>query len=392
MNLIKFIILIYIFLLCSCKEQPDSTIDYGVPLNKISFHFEKDKKECDNLFNLIDSIEVIKLETSKDYLIGSISKILCDEDYLYILDERKSKALFKYTKSGEFVLKISNIGKGPGEFTRPTDFFLLSDKLVLLDGFSGKIMFFSKAGVFLNEFSTKTMAERFGKIDTNHFCMLNENKSSKFSSYNVSIIDNNGNTIKKLMKIPPFSKDKNLSLYKPTDYFDKELLYTDIFSNNIFRILKDSVSIKYHFDFGRNSLNAAFLNANKKLTASDLLLILNKKDVVNSIDYFNENSKYFFFQCLKKGDVFQIYYKKEDKRPYIFDYKLFPEWFKYVARPYIYSDSSMFISVFEPHLIENIKKEHLKDISGNMIFSKLNSVIKQTEMSDNPIIITYYFK
>jgi hypothetical protein len=123
-----------------------------------------------------------------------------------------------------------------------------------------------------------------------------------------------------------------------------------------------------------------------------LLLILNKKDVVNSIDYFNENSKYIFFQCLKKGDVFQIYYKKKEKKPYIFRYKSFPEWFKYVARPYVYSDNNMFISVFEPGLIENIKKSHLKDISKNMIFSKLYSVIEQTEMSDNPIIITYYFK
>jgi hypothetical protein len=261
MDLIKFIIAIFLLLFCSCKEQNDSSIDYGVPLNIISFHFEKDKKECDSLFNLIDSIEVIKLQTNKDYLIGSISKILCDEDYLYILDERKSMALFKYTKSGDFVIKISNIGKGPGEFTRPTDFFLLYDKIVLLDGFSGKIMFFSKTGDFLNEFSTKTMAERFGKIDTNHFCMLNENKSSKFSSHNISIVDNNGNVIKKLMKIPPFSKDKNLSLYKPTDYYNNELLYTDIFNDNIFRIFKDSISVKYHFDFGKSSINEAFLNA-----------------------------------------------------------------------------------------------------------------------------------
>ena len=392
MDLVKFIIVFFIFLLCSCKEQTDPTIDYGTPLNTISFDFENDKKEYNNLISLIDSIEVVKLKTNKDYLIGSISKILCDEGHIYILDERKSKAIFKYTKSGEFVLKISNIGKGPGEFIRPTDFFLLKDKLALLDGYSGKIMFYSKTGGFLNEFSTKTMAERFGKIDTNHFCMLNENKSSKFSNYNISIVDNNGNTIKKLMKIPPFSKDKNLSLYKPTDYFGKELLYTNIFSNNIFRILKDSIFVKYYFDFGKNSLNGAFLNANKKLTASDLLLILNKKDFVNSIDYFNENSKYIFFQCLKKGDVFQVYYNKEREEAYLFSYKSFPEWFKYVARPYIYSDGSMFISVFEPHLTENIKKRHLKDISEDKIFSKLNPIIKQTDISDNPVIIIYYFK
>ncbi len=391
MNFAKYIVVVYIFF-CSCKERIDSTVDYGMPLHTISFSFERDIRESCNFFTLIDSIKIVKLQTNKDALIGSINKVQCDEEYIYILDERKSKALFKYNKSGEFIFKLSNIGKGPGEFVRPTDFFLLNDRIVLLDGFSGKILFFSKSGNFVKEITTNTMAEKFGKIDSDYFCMLNENKSSKFSNYNISIIDENGNTIKELMKIPPFSKDKNLSLYKATDYFGKDLLYTDIFNNNIFKIQKDSIIIKYRFDFGKNTMNEAFLNANRKLTTSDLLLLLNKRSVVNCIDYFNENSKYIFFQCLKKGDIFHIYYNKEEETPYVFSYKSFPEWFKCVARPYVYSEDNFFISVLSPYSLKDIEKNYEKDILNNTIFSKLNSEIKQTDISDNPILIFYYFK
>lgn len=394
MNLDKIVITICLFFLFSCKEDDNSNTDYGTPLNTISFNFDKDKKESIDYLNLIDSIKVVKLETNENCLIGSISKIIYDQNYIYILDEISSKALLKYDQSGKFIQKISNVGNGPGEYVRLTDFFLLNDEVVLLDGYSSKIMFFSKTGQFLSEFSVKTVAEKFGIIDNSHFCMLNESKTSFFSDYNIMVIDSLGNTVKKLMKIPSYSKDKNLSLYKPTDYYlGNELLYTDIFNNNIFIIGKDAISIKYHFDFGKYTLDKAFLNTNKKLTASDLLLILNKKkDIVNSIDFFNENDKYIFFQCLKKGNIFQIFYNKVEKTKYIFDYNSFPEWLKYISRPFIHSGYNTFSTTFNSYSIEDFKHQHSKNISKNAIYSKLNSVIEKTKESDNPIIITYYLK
>ena len=389
MNLTKSIIVLYLFLICACKEEK---VDYGTPLNTISFSFEKDKAEFDDLLNLIDSIQVVKLETNEDCLIGMVSKIMFDEDYLYVLDEGISEALFKYTRSGKFVQKIGNKGRGPGEYIRPTDFFLLDDQLVLLDGYSAKVIFFSKTGDFVKEFSTNTMAEKFGKIDANHFAMFNLNETSIFSlsDYNIVIIDDKGNTIKRLMKIPSYIKDEiSVDMNKTTDYSGRELLYNDAFNSDIFRIYKDSFDIKYHFDFGEYSFDYhSFLVTNKQIDVSTLY----KKNIVFDIDFFNENSKYLFFSCLKKG-IFDIYYDKKTKNSYIFKYQSLPEWVRFIYRPYIYSDEHFFVSLLNSPTIEEIKKKNLlQNISESEVFSKLVPIIAQTKASDNPILITYYFK
>ena len=393
MKLAKLIGILCLFLVCACKEEK---VDYGIPLNTISFDFEKDKAEFDDLLNLIDSIEVIKLETNEDCLIGMVSKIMFDEDYLYVLDEGISEALFKYTRSGKFVQKIGNKGRGPGEYIRPTDFFLLDDQLVLLDGYSAKVIFFSKTGDFVKEFSTNTMAEKFGKIDANHFAMFNLNETSMFSlsDYNIVIIDDKGNTVKKLMKIPSYIEDEiSVDMNKTTDYFGRELLYNDAFNSDIFRVFKDSFDVKYHFDFGEYSLDYhSFLKANKRLSIGKLLATINEKGFVFGIDFFNENSRYLFFSCIKKG-LFNIYYDKKTKSSRIFNYQSLPEWVRFIYRPYIYSDEHFFVSLLNSPTIEEIKKKNLlQNISGSEIFSKLVPIIEQTKASDNPILITYYLK
>ena len=101
MNLIKFLAILCVFLVCNCKGKK---VDYGIPLNTISFDFERDLSESADILDLIDSIQVVKLQTHKDYLISKIYKISYDKDYIYVLDDDlSSRTLFKYTRSGKFV-------------------------------------------------------------------------------------------------------------------------------------------------------------------------------------------------------------------------------------------------------------------------------------------------
>ena len=304
MNLTKFLGILCVFLVCACKGKK---VDYGTSLNTISFDFERDLSESADILDLIDSIQVVKLETHKDCLISKISKILYDKDYIYILDDDLSSGtLLKYTRSGKFIQKISRAAKGPGEYIRLSDFLLVNDQLILLDAGRGKVMFFSKNGEFIKEFALEeTYAEKLGKVDANHFAVFNENDLDL--SHNIHVIDGDGNTVKKLMKVPAYLKNKipallSVSLQKPTTYFGGKLLYTDSFSNDIFQVDKDSVTVKYRFDFGKYSFDyGTFLEANRQYgtleNGENLFLVLNKKDVVHHVDNFNETSKYLYFKC-----------------------------------------------------------------------------------------------
>ena len=385
MNLVKLIGVLCLFMICACKEEK---FDYGIPLNTISFDFEKDKGDFSDLLNLIDSIQVVKLETNENCLISQIAKIVYDKNHIYILDAgMPSAGLLKYTLSGKFVQKIANKGKGPGEYIRLDDFLLVNGQFVLLDAVTGKIMFFSKAGDFINEFSINQAAEKFGQVDTNHFAIFKGNRPSTLSISHdkISIIDNEGNTVKKLMKMPSYLRGKSLELYKPTASFGKELLYTDSFSNDIFQVDKDSVTVKYRFDFGKNSFDNynSFLQVNKQLSTGELLTAINKKDVVNNLDNFNETEKYLSFYCLKKGKQFLLYYNKKEKRSYVF---------QPLILPHIYSDDNFFVSSVPSSVFEDMKGKNLKELSKDRLFSKFVPIIKQTKDSDNPILITYYFK
>ena len=92
-KLFKFIAIPFFFLLCSCKGKK---VDYDTSLNTISFDFEKDLSESADILDLIDSIQVVKLETNKDYPISKISKISYDKDYIYLL--------------GRFKLQVQHLG------------------------------------------------------------------------------------------------------------------------------------------------------------------------------------------------------------------------------------------------------------------------------------------
>ena len=385
MDLVKFIGILCLFLTCACKEEK---VDYGIPLNTISFDFEKDKGEFSDLLNLIDSVQVVKLETNEDCLISQIAKIVYDKNHIYILNAgMTSSGLLKYTLSGKFVQKIANKGKGPGEYIRLDDFLLVNEQFVLLDTVTGKIMFFSKAGDFINEFSINHASEKFGQVDTNHFAIFKGNRPStlSISHHKILIIDNKGNTIKKLMKMPSYLRGKSLELYKPTASFGKELLYIDAFSNDIFYVNKDSLTIKYRFDFGKHSFDNYnyFLQKNKHLSTGQLLTAINKKDVVNNLDNFNETEKYLSFYCLKKGKQFLLYYNKKEEKSYVF---------QPLILPHIYSDHNFFVSAVPSSVFEDMKEENLKELSKDRLFSKFVPIIAQTKASDNPILITYYFK
>ena len=384
MNLVKLIGVLCLFMICACKEEK---FDYGIPLNTISFDFEKDKGDFSDLLNLIDSIQVVKLETNENCLISQIAKIVYDKNHIYILDAgMPSAGLLKYTLSGKFVQKIANKGKGPGEYIRLDDFLLVNGQFVLLDTVTGKIMFFSKAGDFINEFSINQAAEKFGQVDTNLFAIFKGNRPStlSLSHHKISIIDNKGNTVKNLMKMPSYLRGKSLELYKPTASFGKELLYIDPFSNDIFCVNKDSLAIKYRFDFGKHSFDNYnyFLKSNKQLSTGQLLTAINKKDVVNNLDNFNETEKYLSFYCLKKGKQFLLYYNKEEKKSYIF---------QPLIVPHIYSDYNSFVSSVPSSVFEDMKQDNLKELSKDRLFSKFVPIIEQTEASDNPILVTYYF-
>lgn len=75
----------------------------------------------------------MQLETTKESLIDKVDKIIFYNDKIFIMDKKISKAIFVFDLQGKFLFKISNIGKGIGEYITLTDFIVNNDNVEIYD-------------------------------------------------------------------------------------------------------------------------------------------------------------------------------------------------------------------------------------------------------------------
>ena len=96
------------------------------------------------------SFRCIQLETDTTVLIGSVIKVLYEDNRIYITD-RNGKNVFIFDGEGNFINKIYRYGQGPEEYTYVRDIFYDSrEKTINLLAYGGssktKIMAFDADG------------------------------------------------------------------------------------------------------------------------------------------------------------------------------------------------------------------------------------------------------
>ena len=169
-----------VLMLCntSCGRSPKTQV--MVPLNKVDYSARNIRVESDNILNiqtdfsaptyeldipaivekssvdtLIKSYHFIPLETTEESMIGNISKLFAFHGTIAVLDFRQKKA-FLFDKNGKFKCTLGHIGRGPGEYLSISDLSVDTEgnRIVLLDGESNKLQYYSPDGDFLEERST----------------------------------------------------------------------------------------------------------------------------------------------------------------------------------------------------------------------------------------------
>lgn len=129
--------------------------------NLYSIDLDHSTKERSFVFSSIFcDLETIILD-SEEKVIGNIDKIQADDSTIYILDINISKGVFKYSRNGNYIQQIGNIGSGPGEYIKPFDFTLDQKNRIIyiLDGPKQRINKYEMtSGKYLGHFkSIKTI-------------------------------------------------------------------------------------------------------------------------------------------------------------------------------------------------------------------------------------------
>ncbi|MBP5365632.1 MAG: 6-bladed beta-propeller [Bacteroidales bacterium] len=140
-----FLLLLCITFLFACKEK---TTDLEDTQSSQVIDFDEILDNSDLYVNdLIDSIRIIKLQTTEESVLSSFYQCLITQKYIYILDEYKGGSVVIFDVNGSFVKRLP-YGNGPGELLRPSSISFNEEKDELVVYQSKLVNIFTPDGVF----------------------------------------------------------------------------------------------------------------------------------------------------------------------------------------------------------------------------------------------------
>lgn len=221
------------------------------------------KIENNSKIDIVEKISFLPIKEQRDFLFSSIDKIIIKGDYIFILDKLMSKSLLCFSKTGDFINRIGNIGQGPGEYIRLWDFDVTDDFIFLYDRNQKKMLQFDLRGNFITEKKTSFRATSF-KVLPNGFFLFSLVKEEEKSPLLVKTNENfqNTETIFKYSKDYIDDKVTNNILRNHQD----GVLFNKAVNDSVYFLDKEGkLKETYLIDFGSNSTPFELKNSYEKL-------------------------------------------------------------------------------------------------------------------------------
>jgi hypothetical protein len=122
MNTIQIIILVILLFSCGSKETSIIKI-----IDLLATH----ESEITNLSEIASDVRYIPLQTNENSIIKGISEIRSDNERIY-LRSLPLTGLLCFDKKGQYLFKLENVGRRPGEYTFLHDFSIDPENNLLL--------------------------------------------------------------------------------------------------------------------------------------------------------------------------------------------------------------------------------------------------------------------
>lgn|SRR5690606_4328767 len=263
MRYIVFLITAIFFFSCrSPNSSEKESTRYGANLSAIQVEgmTAANLSEIDSLA----TIQLIPLETNEKCLVSSISKILVNENFLYVLDENFNQVLL-FKNNGEFVRKVGAIGRGPGEYLSVEDMAFNADttSIFLVSNNSMKITEYGLDGTLKKDIFIDMCASKLAVDSLNNFYLfVNKNRSEKSQNYDLIKLRYDGSLVDRYFVFT--DPDDHMISYAGfvTSGRDRDILFNNSFSDTVYTISEGHVTPKYVFASG----NEGHFTTNKAFT------------------------------------------------------------------------------------------------------------------------------
>jgi hypothetical protein len=322
-----------------------------------------------NLSDFVDDMDIIRLETNENCIIGNISTVRLFQDRVYILDEL-SNTFFVYDTSGRFIDKLYKVGSGPDEYIQLKDFEVNNSGIYLLDLSGHKINRYDFDLKYLSNIKVQSVCSNFIAVN-NDFWLYNE-PSLMPNDYQLTRIDETGKILDSY-----FSRSKDVKNFAvSSNVFQKNndtLYFSPRYSNTVYMKTENG-----WIEHSKLSFREKSFPDTKDISSQDVLqdnfpYILRRNFYISDkfiiTDFIIEQERFFSFydKHIHNGKAGRI------ENNLIPDYdRFFPRWLN------------------TNFLIECIESENiLTDFKGLLTADESLSDLRP---DDNPVLILYQLK
>jgi hypothetical protein len=365
----KIILFISLISLMSCGDNKRNN-NSGNILN-LNYNTRRDIQ----LSEYIDSIKIVKLETSDEVLLGSfIRNVQIFDDKVFILDFTTA-SLFIFTETGKFIHKIYSVGQGPGEYIALYD-CCVNNKGVYLLCYGAKgntILHYDWNWKYVRTVVLEHCIPTSFISDGEYFWLYTEPGTGDMNNQ-VLLADSMGKIINRFLEHPEKKTEQNWAGSNTLLKYNNEIYFSPRYGNIVYKWNKNS----YWEEFITISAGNKTFNGN----VNDLEILYNPEFPYVIRKYYLMLNDWFVFDFYAEEEIplfcfHNIKTKQTETGKIKFD--LIPGFSRF--HPTFQSDNYLIDIIMAGDIIHQYPELCDFDIS-----------LKNLNEEDNPVLIVYKFK
>lgn len=251
--------------------------------------------------SIVQSVEVVALQTTDNSLISSISKLRVIGDYIVILDASQ-RVLFFFDSAGNFVKRIDP-GEDPESPREIRDFTFDEHNNIFILG-TYELVKFDPNGKYIERKKLSFDYEFIGSANPTQVAYLKgdfylwagslgRETLGKYNEYALYKIDNNYQVTGKYFVL----KNSILEVHRFQEFADSIIMTPTALNDTLYKITRQAVTARYWVDF-KDKAVSKHPDVQKEAESESALKyrLLTSTDLCMSIRFFIATPQYIYFQ------------------------------------------------------------------------------------------------
>ena len=329
------------------------------------------------LYDLIESVEVLQLEETERAMLGSVLNYDLVDGRFFIFDIN-TNAVIQFSKEGKYLASFSKTGSGPDEFSFALSYWVDGDSQFMYDSPNGRIQVYSLDGVF-----KRSIKLPFGTIESvisdNGKLYLNFNRPIEGKhKYHVLVLNLQGEVVD--MQVPySYSKRISTTWGYPEVRRNEVGLIQHMVNNDTVYLQQEGLFKPFvHFDFGSDW---AWEGVEKVESSNDFQRITTQPDKVSSLS-----------PIISKDQIYLSYSVNRESPSVLIDVESgkmvsIKNGYETYRRPLKYESGRLVFKVDSDRL-----GELLEGLAPSQVAFIGGTSLERIETSENPSLVRVKFK